>query len=53
MRPFIITPNDGLTFQQRFFRDARVFYSTPGGKLVRRLRHYFKRKARVWKNSLK
>lgn len=55
MRPFVMpTPDDGLTFSQRFFRDARVFYTTPGGKLIYKLRRlYKKRRARLWKNSLK
>jgi len=40
---FIPEPNDGLTYQQRFFRDMRVFCRTPGGKLILKLRKYCRR----------
>ena len=55
MRPFVMPkPDDGLTFSQRFFRDARVFYTTPGGNLIYKLiRLYKKRRARAGKNSPK
>jgi ribosomal protein L34E len=53
MRPIVIEPNDGLTYQQRFFRDMRAFCKTPGGKLILKFRKFYKRKTRAWKNSQK